>query len=753
MRIRFLTLLLTLAIVMCGSVVAQQPGDEEKVPFTIKLDPIADINPVKTQHTMIATVLDNQGRPLAGQRVDWILSRGPQMVGDIVEHDDMGAVVDTTNAVVNKIDNHYSTSYTNEGPRTLTMGTESTTDDIALGVGQTWLTITSPVEGETHIIAFCPGIKNSTRHKAFAVKYWVDAKITWPEDAFNRVGEQHTFKFNLIKASSSAPLSGYLVRWTLLEDEKAPKARLGTEKGNKVIESETDEEGNASVTLDQEETRDGMNKVQVELRKPTGELLAVRIVTKHWRAPRIEIVKKGPAEGILGEYVGFNIEVANPGQADAQEVVVKDKIEEGFEYIQCTLEPDSVKAGEIEWKLGTLPKDATKKFTLTLKAKKVGELQNTAVVLSKEAPPQTATAIVKIGAPEVYIIKQGLKEVRQGEVANYELAVKNSGDAVAKDVMIRDTIPAGLQFKDRDPNTPYTLKWQLGDLQPKEERKITYALNAVTVGSHTNTAKAYVKNKEVHKANFTTTVVAPEVKLTKSGPRLMYLHRSASYVIKIENNGNGPALDLVVTDSLPEHLDFIAAEPRGILKPAKDNVLASITWKFDQIPAKSAMEIKLELRAKKRGQCVNSVKLISTSDRPPKIAPMSAEVSTKIIGVPAMHVSTYDTEDPVEIGKQTIYVIDCRNEGTSPCTNILMRNAIPPEMEFIEAEGSTSHKWDEAGHQVIFEAFPILQPGDKLTFKIRCKAIKSGSAKNRAIMKYDQFDQEIINEEGTSVYQ
>ena len=102
------------------------------------------------------------------------------------------------------------------------------------------------------------------------------------------------------------------------------------------------------------------------------------------------------------------------------------------------------------------------------------------------------------------------------------------------------------------------------------------------------------------------------------------------------------------------------------------------------------------------------------------------------------------------MGKQTIYVVDVRNEGTSPCTNVLMESAIPENMEFVSATGPTPHKF-EAG-KVRFGPVPILQPGDKVTYKIVCRATKGGCAVHSATVKFDQFTQAIRVEEGTSIY-
>ncbi|BBM87176.1 hypothetical protein UABAM_05579 [Candidatus Uabimicrobium amorphum] len=107
----------------------------------------------------------------------------------------------------------------------------------------------------------------------------------------------------------------------------------------------------------------------------------------------------------------------------------------------------------------------------------------------------------------------------------------------------------------------------------------------------------------------------------------------------------------------------------------------------------------------------------------------------------------------MELGQQTIYVVTVRNEGTSAITNVTLRNSIPQQMEFIKAEGPSNFTFYANSGKLESHSVAILQPGEKLTYKIVCKAIKEGSAKNTARVKYDQFNKEIIDEEGTSLYQ
>lgn len=55
-------------------------------------------------------------------------------------------------------------------------------------------------------------------------------------------------------------------------------------------------------------------------------------------------------------------------------------------------------------------------------------------------------------------------------------------------------------------------------------------------------------------------------------------------------------------------------------------------------------------------------------------------------------------------------------------------------MEFIEAQGPVAHKWNEKERQVEFEPCPILKPGEKVGFNVRCKALDNDSVINTAIL-------------------
>ena len=67
-------------------------------------------------------------------------------------------------------------------------------------------------------------------------------------------------------------------------------------------------------------------------------------------------------------------------------------------------------------------------------------------------------------------------------------------------------------------------------------------------GEFTNTASATEEGGLSAEASVTTVVRQPVLAVTKTGPELRYLGRSATYEITVGNTGDAPARDLMKVD-------------------------------------------------------------------------------------------------------------------------------------------------------------------------------------------------------------
>lgn len=224
------------------------------------------------------------------------------------------------------------------------------------------------------------------------------------------------------------------------------------------------------------------------------------------------------------------------------------------------------------------------------------------------------------------------------------------------------------------------------------------------------------------------------------------VHHTAVFTIKAFNPQQTAANDITVTLSFPAPLSYIASVPMAICQHRRPSCLF---WHLPTIPAQSGTSINVRLQAT---AIANPAEVTATLIHNPSKLKKRASATVRLYGIPAMHISIYDTEEPVEVGSQTVYVTEAWNEGTSPCTGIRMTSRIPEEMEFVSAQGPTPYRYDAGQRQVIWEEVTIVPPGAKLKYHVVCKAIQPGSAKYAVTLSYDQFDRPLVDEEGTSLY-
>jgi uncharacterized repeat protein (TIGR01451 family) len=167
-----------------------------------------DCNVIFTQHLWVAEVfqdLDNDGvvdtgEPrVSGVRVEWSLNQagGGVIVNDpvtgapIFVRGTTGVIVDTDDPFLDpvqaesakaaasgispqfKVDDTHAVTYTNDIAQSVDFNGQL----VSLVAGQTWIIVSSPVEGFTDVIAFSPDLSRATRangDKAFAIKRWVN---------------------------------------------------------------------------------------------------------------------------------------------------------------------------------------------------------------------------------------------------------------------------------------------------------------------------------------------------------------------------------------------------------------------------------------------------------------------------------------------------------------------------------------------------------------------------------------------------
>ncbi|MDD5715251.1 MAG: SdrD B-like domain-containing protein [Patescibacteria group bacterium] len=173
-----------------------------------------------------------------------------------------------------------------------------------------------------------------------------------------------------------------------------------------------------------------------------------------------------------------------------------------------------------------------------------------------------------------------------GQVVTYTVTISNSGNAAAKDVKLVDTLPAGLTFADKKGKTTGDTEktWTWKTLAAGDDVTVTY--DAV-IDSNTG-ADVYDNLATVTAKNFDGSVTAkastevripvvlgdetPELEITKTAKQT-YVNPggTVTYTVTVKNVGDAPAMNAVLTDTLPAGFVFA------------DTGKSTKTWKLGDI--------------------------------------------------------------------------------------------------------------------------------------------------------------------------
>ena len=193
----------------------------------VAVSPARIIAPVGTEVVVLAGVCGQKGVLNTRESVEWMLAPGG-----------VGHFVDIGNGVnerffhriglgPKKVDNTYAQAKTVSKLITLTRGTPEPGDDVTVQPGQSWITVSSPIEGTSHVTAYAPDVYGWDGRKQTSLIYWVDAQWVFPPPAINPAGTRHAFTTVVTRQSDNAPQVGWHVRYEIIDGPDAGFAPEG----------------------------------------------------------------------------------------------------------------------------------------------------------------------------------------------------------------------------------------------------------------------------------------------------------------------------------------------------------------------------------------------------------------------------------------------------------------------------------------------------------------------------------------------
>ncbi|MDP6445678.1 MAG: hypothetical protein QF805_17920, partial [Pirellulaceae bacterium] len=157
--------------------------------------------------------------------------------------------------------------------------------------------------------------------------------------------------------------------------------------------------------------------------------------------PALTLEKVGDRETQINVPTTIELFVKNTGNAVAHNVVVTDYVPGGATYDSADPQPQQGPQGQLVWSLGELAPDETKKITLEITPRQVGDIGSVATV-TFETP---ASVRVRVTEPVIEIEQKGPEKVLIGEEIVLDFMVRNTGTGVAKNIVIEEDVPGGFK--------------------------------------------------------------------------------------------------------------------------------------------------------------------------------------------------------------------------------------------------------------------------------------------------------------------
>jgi uncharacterized repeat protein (TIGR01451 family) len=317
----------------------------------------------------------------------------------------------------------------------------------------------------------------------------------------------------------------------------------------------------------------------------------------------------------------------------------------------------------------------------------------------------------------------GPKQAARYDILSFKLLVTNSGRGPARNVVVENTLPKGLDFLNSKPSTAgdNPLVWKLGNLPPGASRTVEFQAVAKEVG--TLSSKGVVRAQGVlqREADWAVRIGQPALAVVKTGPKQRLVGRPATFVITVTNTGTLPATNVQITDELPQFdednkpsgLVFISATEGGRLDGSH------VRWNVGTLVAGEKRVVQMTMRATRAGKFENVCTV--TGDRG---LTEQGRAETRFETGAVLAVEVDRDRQTAKPGEEATFIVRIFNGTKAAETNLAVVATLPEGLKLIEVKGPTGST--TAGQKIRFPVVANLPAGSERVATIRVRALEAG---------------------------
>lgn len=303
--------------------------------------------------------------------------------------------------------------------------------------------------------------------------------------------------------------------------------------------------------------------------------------------PQLELAIAGAADMLFGQEKIFTVTVSNPGNGDAEGVMV-------------SIASGAARPQQID--VGLVPAGMQKEIPVQVVANQAGEMGMQAVAVGQGNLRAEATGKVLVRRAALAVAVEGPQLKYSGTDAMYLVSISNNGDAPADELTVSVALPSGANYLggvEGAAATPAAVKWKVAGIPAGAERTFEMKLQLNGMGMNRVVVQAHNEAGIAVSGQAETQVEAiSDLKLTVNDPAgPIAVGTDATYELTLTNRGTKSAGEVRVVMQFSE-----GVEPLGV-EGAQANVVPGqiVCEPLPQLAAGEKVTFRVKAQADRGG--------------------------------------------------------------------------------------------------------------------------------------------------------
>ncbi len=487
------------------------------------------------------------------------------------------------------------------------------------------------------------------------------------------------------------------------------------------------------------ETPKSPTEAPIPLLAPSASVIPTSSSLNSKQAPSVSVEFEMPESIGVGQPLVYALVVKNTGTCAVSGVRVDQELPAGASYQNSEPAAETATESKLAWSLGTLEAGAEKRIKVTVKPADEGELRGRASVSFNS----TVESKVKVTRPRINVAVSAPEVVRVGDKAVFTIKLSNTGSGPANALTLHARLTDGLGHPAGN-----VIEAPLANLPAGQTKTLTLETTGLKPGPQQCTLTVFADTNAGESAKANVSLVEPQLLAKQTGPTKCFVKGEPVYTIELSNPGTTATDPVTVWTMIPEGFEFVSATEGGTFTATN----RAIVWKLAGLTAGSNKSLSAKLRSTAPSDGIVRTLAQSGPGEPAKgkTLEVKCETAVKSEGLAALRFEVVDLDDPVEVGKEAVYEIKLTNQGTGPCTNIVVVAELADGTTAGATTGPTNGRPN--GNTIVFDALPQLPVKGEALYKVRVKGAAAGDTRFRVKLTSDQVKAPLSKEENTRFY-